>query len=80
LAAEPTETAQQGLDPALWAEGGNDPVRLLGEVSAERLSELSADQGFVDWANRCRDRPRRSGSTSWASSIGNWRTACPRGT
>ncbi len=47
------------IDPALWDEGGHDPVRLLGEVSAERLAELAADEGFVDWANRSRRRPAR---------------------
>ncbi len=43
------------IDADLWEEGGHDPVRLLGEVSAERLAELSADEGFVDWASRSRD-------------------------
>ena len=40
------------IDPALWESGGQDPVRLLGEVSAERLAELSADPGFVEWVAR----------------------------
>lgn len=43
------------IDTELWGATGNDPVRLLGEVSAERLAELSADQGFVDWVGRTRD-------------------------
>ena len=29
---------------------GHDPIALLGEVSAERLEELAADQAFVDRA------------------------------
>jgi hypothetical protein len=29
------------IDADLWESGGHDPVRLLGEVSAERLAELS---------------------------------------
>ncbi|MDO8309466.1 MAG: alpha-glucan family phosphorylase [Actinomycetota bacterium] len=40
------------IDADLWASGGFDPVRLLGEVSAERLEELSEDEGFVDWVSR----------------------------
>ena len=59
------------LDPLLWAEGGNDPVRLLGEVSAERFIELSGDAGFVDWANRCRDDLRAYlVSDRWFQSLG----------
>lgn len=37
------------MDPQLWRECGHDPMRLLGEVSAERLTELAADEGFVAW-------------------------------
>lgn len=40
------------IDPDLWVSGGCDPVRVLGEVSAERLDELSADENFVDWVGR----------------------------
>ena len=35
------------VDPALWSECQRDPVRMLGEVSAERLDELSADEDFL---------------------------------
>ena len=35
------------VDPALWRTVGFDPVRLLGEVPAERLDELAADEGFL---------------------------------
>lgn len=35
------------IDPRLWSECGADPVRLLGEISAERLIELSHDHEFV---------------------------------
>jgi starch phosphorylase len=35
------------LDPALWQELGGDPVKVLGEVSAERLSALAKDRKFV---------------------------------
>jgi glycogen phosphorylase len=35
------------LDPALWQTCGGDPVRALGEVSAERLAQLAKDRRFV---------------------------------
>lgn len=34
------------MDPRLWAEVGNDPVRALAEVSDRRLAELRADTEF----------------------------------
>ena len=34
------------IDPQLWQQVAGDPVRLLGEVSAARLTELAADAGF----------------------------------
>jgi len=36
------------VDPDAWEAVGQDPVRLLGEVSPERLSALAADQDFLD--------------------------------
>ena len=47
----PTREVFEALDPALWHAVGEDPVRMLGEVSAARLAELAADQGFVDWVH-----------------------------
>jgi starch phosphorylase len=35
------------VDPALWRGVGFDPVRLLGEVPADRLDELAADETFL---------------------------------
>jgi starch phosphorylase len=35
------------LDPALWQKCGGDPVKALGEVSAERLAALAKDRRFV---------------------------------
>jgi glycogen phosphorylase len=35
------------LDPELWRTCGNDPVKVLGEVSAERLATLSNDRRFL---------------------------------
>jgi starch phosphorylase len=35
------------VDPDTWEQVGNDPVRLLGEVSPERLAELAVDPAFL---------------------------------
>jgi starch phosphorylase len=43
------------IDAGLWSASGKDPVRMLGEVTAERLAELASDDGFVGWVGRCRD-------------------------
>ena len=43
------------IDPVLWQECGQDPVRLLGEVSAHRLDELARDEGFVSWVRHLVD-------------------------
>jgi starch phosphorylase len=37
----------ESIDPAVWKAVGHDPVQLLGEVSPERLAELSADADFL---------------------------------
>jgi starch phosphorylase len=37
----------ESLDPELWQRVGGDPVRALGEVSAERLAQLAKDRRFV---------------------------------
>lgn len=51
----PTRDLFAAMDPALWRQCGEDPVSLLGEVSSERLADLAADAGFVDWVNRSAD-------------------------
>ncbi|WP_067670779.1 alpha-glucan family phosphorylase [Nocardia miyunensis] len=43
----PTQDVFAELDPRLWVELGRDPVRMLGEVPAERLDELAADETYV---------------------------------
>jgi starch phosphorylase len=40
------------IDAGLWVASGEDPFRILGEVSAERLAELAVDEGFDGWVNR----------------------------
>ncbi|MER5381411.1 glycosyltransferase family 1 protein [Streptomyces sp. NBC_00647] len=37
----------QSVDPERWAASGGDPVRLLGSVSAGRLTELTQDSRFL---------------------------------
>jgi starch phosphorylase len=55
----------RSVDPELWETVRHDPVRLLGEVSADRLASLAADRRFLrrlqDAADDLRDylsRPR----------------------
>ncbi|MGV9301577.1 DUF3417 domain-containing protein, partial [Amycolatopsis sp. NPDC003676] len=43
----PTQDLFADLDPELWRAVGQDPVRMLGEVPAERLDALAADAGYV---------------------------------
>ena len=60
------------IDDDLWESGGHDPVRLLGEVSAERLAELSADAGFVEWVNRAQaDLHQYLTSDRWFQGLGD---------
>lgn len=37
----------QSVDPERWAGAGGDPVRLLGGVSPDRLTELAGDRRFL---------------------------------
>ncbi|SFL50824.1 alpha-glucan family phosphorylase [Geodermatophilus ruber] len=37
----------EALDPELWRKCGGDPVKVLGEVSAERLAALAKDRRFL---------------------------------
>ncbi len=42
-----TQELFASIDPALWERTGQDPVRLLGSLSTDRLDRLSADQAFL---------------------------------
>ncbi|WP_328823855.1 alpha-glucan family phosphorylase [Microlunatus kandeliicorticis] len=42
-----TQELFNGVDPDLWASSGGDPIRLLSEVSADRLQRLAKDRKFV---------------------------------
>jgi len=44
----PAQDVFAAVDPRLWEEVERDPVRLLGEVSRERLAELAVDEVFLD--------------------------------
>ncbi|WP_026875347.1 alpha-glucan family phosphorylase [Jiangella gansuensis] len=44
---QPTQELFSAVDPGLWEEVGHDPVRLLGEVTQDRLAELAADPAFL---------------------------------
>ena len=37
----------RAIDPDLWASTGGDPVKLLSQVSVERLDALARDRRFV---------------------------------
>lgn len=47
----PTREIFRSIDPDAWEACDQDPVRILGEASAERLDELSRDSAFVDRVN-----------------------------
>lgn len=60
------------VDPGLWASTEQDPIRLLGEVSADRLAALSGDQGFVDWVEQARAELRTYlDSPHWYQTLGD---------
>jgi starch phosphorylase len=42
-----TQELFAAVDPELWASTGGDPVKLLAEVSVERLQKLAKDRKFV---------------------------------
>lgn len=51
----PTADLFAEVDPERWEQVGRDPVRLLGEVSPDRLAALAADEGFVARVSAARD-------------------------
>ncbi|MFJ8043157.1 alpha-glucan family phosphorylase [Kitasatospora sp. NPDC096147] len=48
----------RSVDPEVWAAVGEDPVRLLGEVPADRLASLAADRRFLRRLNDLSDELR----------------------
>jgi starch phosphorylase len=48
----PTRDLFAAVDPQIWQATNGDPLRLLAEISGDRLAELAADDGF---RTRCAD-------------------------
>ncbi len=44
---QPTKDLFRAIDPKLWHSVGEDPLKLLTAVSAERMQQLAADKVFV---------------------------------
>ncbi|WP_460954922.1 alpha-glucan family phosphorylase [Parasphingorhabdus pacifica] len=55
----PTQDLFAAVDPELWSEVGADPLRLLAEVPAERLSRLADDEDFLARTRAVDDDLRR---------------------
>lgn len=55
----PTQDLFAEVDPEVWAEVGGDPLRLLSEVPAGRLSQLAHDDDFVARTRAVDDDLRR---------------------
>lgn len=43
----PTRELLERIDPQLWQQTHGDPLKLLGSVSVQRLTELAADDDFL---------------------------------
>ena len=42
-----TQDLFRSVDPQLWEGSGGDPIRLLADVSVERLQSLAGDKKFL---------------------------------
>ena len=68
----PTQDLFQSVSPALWESCRHDPVRLLGEVSADRLAELAGDEDFLRrLAEEHADLRRYLTEPRWYQSLGD---------
>ncbi|MFM7598605.1 MAG: DUF3417 domain-containing protein, partial [Actinomycetota bacterium] len=68
---EPTRQVFAALDPQLWRQLGDDPLRVLGEVSSDRLQEMARDEGYVAWVHHARDDLRHYlERDAWFQSLG----------
>ena len=54
-----TQDLFRSVDPQLWDSSGHDPIRLLADVSVERLQMLSKDKKFLKNLQGHPGRPRR---------------------
>jgi len=65
------------IDPTLWDEVGHDPVKLLGEVSSQRWTELAADADFVGHVRWISDGLRQYlEGDRWYQSLGDEAPRC----
>lgn len=55
----PTQDLFAEVDPGLWSRVNGDPLRLLAEVPAERLSRLARDENFLARTRAVDDDLRR---------------------
>jgi starch phosphorylase len=55
----PTQDLFAALDPEVWSKVGGDPLRLLAEVPAQRLSNLARDEDFLARTRALDDDLRR---------------------
>jgi starch phosphorylase len=55
----PTQDLFAAVDPDVWERVGGDPLRLLAEVSAERLERLARDENFLARTRAVADDLRR---------------------
>ncbi|MGY1749564.1 alpha-glucan family phosphorylase [Modestobacter sp. SYSU DS0511] len=61
----------EALDPELWASCDGDPVKVLGEVSADRLATLAADPAFLQRLQTVADDLREYlDAPHWYQSLG----------
>ena len=67
----PTQDVFAAIDAGVWESSGHDPVRLLGSVSAGRLTELSHDEAFLGMLGRAHaDLQEYLAGDRWFQSLG----------
>ena len=63
------------IDPAMWNTCGHNPVKLLGNVSQERLNALAENQGFLAELKKASDKLQ-----SYLDGPTWFQTVCPKST
>jgi starch phosphorylase len=70
------ETLFRDIDPELWSRTGHNPVRVLRQVSAERLFALAKDPQYLELYRRCvADVNRYSNAPTWYEGLCG---SCPK--
>lgn len=73
---QPTRDLFAVIDTGLWGREYGDPMRLLAEVSPQRLEQLAQDPGYVEWAQRVHaDLEHYLTSDRWYQSLDSDRPA-----